>query len=59
MPSSFVLGSLESSTYPRGYASGSLSPRALLEAILTIPLCYPVPDSINARASYKSGCLKV
>ena len=41
MPSSFVLGSLESSTYPKGYASGSISPRALLEAILTILRFYP------------------
>ena len=42
MPSSFVLGSTESSTYPQGYASGSLSPRALLEAILTILRIHPV-----------------
>ena len=30
-PASFVLGSLKSSTYPRGYASGSNSPAALLD----------------------------
>ena len=34
--SSFVLGSTRSSTYPRGYASGLLSPAALLEARLNI-----------------------
>jgi hypothetical protein len=30
---SFVLGSLKSSTYPRGYASGFNSPAALLDEI--------------------------
>jgi hypothetical protein len=36
MAPSVVLGSTRSSTYPRGYASGLLSPAALLEAILNI-----------------------
>jgi len=31
MPASFVLSSQESSTYPRGYASGSCSPAASLD----------------------------
>ena len=31
-PSNCVLGSKQSSTYPRGYASGSFSPRALLDS---------------------------
>ena len=38
-----------------GYASGSFSPRALLEAILTILLVAHRVDSIRSRASYKSG----
>jgi len=36
MPSSFVLGSSKSSTYPRGYASGFDSPAALLDDILSL-----------------------
>ncbi len=35
-PSSFVLGSSKSSTYPRGYALGFDSPAALLEDFLSI-----------------------
>jgi hypothetical protein len=35
--SNFVLGSLASSTYPRGYASGAASPAALLEDLFEHP----------------------
>ena len=36
-PASFVLISEESSTYPRGYASGSASPAALLDGLFEHP----------------------
>jgi hypothetical protein len=36
-PASFVLGSLKSSTYPRGYASGFDSPAALLDGLFEQP----------------------
>jgi hypothetical protein len=38
-PTSFVLGSSKSSTYPRGYASGFDSPAALLDGFFEHP--YP------------------
>jgi hypothetical protein len=36
-PSNFVLGSTESSTYPSGYAFGSVLPAALLEDLFEHP----------------------
>jgi hypothetical protein len=35
--SNFVLGSKQSSTYPRGYASGCFSPAALLKGLFEHP----------------------
>jgi hypothetical protein len=37
-PASFVLGSLKSSTYPRGYASGFNSPAASLDGLFEQPV---------------------
>ena len=60
MPFSFVLGSKQSSTYPKGYASGFDSPAAKLDDRFDKPAydgaCV---DSMRLSASYKSECLKV
>ena len=54
-PASFVLGSLKSSTYPRGYASGFNSPAALLTAFLSILQLSAFSDQLRRLAMVQDG----
>src|SRR2546421_12536931 len=58
-PASGVLSSQESSTYPRGYASGSCSPAALLDGIFEHPANWiSLPrDAQNIKVRWTSGWL--
>jgi hypothetical protein len=53
---SFVLGSKQSSTYPRGYASGCFSPAAALDGLFEHPALFLILFQLAVRNTMAAQC---